>query len=88
MMTTAADLPIGARRNAVARVERDIELCNATIDLALDTHLFEVLPEASAALTRLRIEHARLISCHIHEIEGATEWYREQDLARRLEAES
>lgn len=87
-MTSASDLPLGARRTAVARVERDILLVGATIDLALDTGLYEVLPEAREALLRLRAEHARLLVCHIHEIEGAVEWYREQDLSRRLEAES
>lgn len=88
-MTGGSSLPIGPRRDAVERVERDIEVVRETLNLGLDLNYSDTgfWREGMTHLRRLQAEHARLLTCHIHEITGAAEWYREQDRVRRVALE-
>lgn len=80
-------LPIGPRRDAVEKVDRDIEISRARMDLALDTGNYEETIQERVWLLFLYEERDRLLACHIHEIKGAVEWFQEQDASRRLEKE-
>lgn len=80
-------LPIGPRRDAVEKVDRDIEISRGRMDLALDTGDYDRTLQERVWLLFLYEEREHLLACHIHEIEGAVEWFQAQDAGRRLERE-
>lgn len=85
----AETLPVGPRRDAVAKVERDIELLEGSINMGLELRYSDPMwfEQSMDKLRALRQEHASLLVCHIDQIPGAVEWFQEQDRKRRMSQE-
>lgn len=86
-MTTSEGLPLGPRRDEVAKLERDIQLHEANVDLALDTGIrdpvwYEV---ATSALRAARALRDFYLVCSIHQIPGAVEKLRVADVQSRIQ---
>lgn len=86
-MMTSEELPLGPRRDAVAKLERDIELHVANVDLALDTGIRDPVwfGVASTALAAARALRDFYLVCSIHQIPGAVEALRGADIRARIQ---
>lgn len=80
---------LGPRRDAIGKVESDMRVEAYNMDVASDKD-FGLDPEAWAVAREkymtLRTERDRLLTCHIHEIEGATEFFQRADAERKVDA--
>lgn len=82
-----SNLPIGPRRDAVDKIERDIEITRGVMDLALEGRDWAGAATERLWLIYLYEEEQRLLTCPLHEIQGAVEWFQERDRQRRRDLE-
>lgn len=86
-MLTSEELPLGPRRDAVAKLERDIQLHGANIDLALDTGIRDPVwfAVATSSLRAARELRDFYLTCSIHLIPGAVDALRGADIRARIQ---
>lgn len=85
------ELYLGPRRDAVGKVESDMRVEAYNMDVASDREFGlepAVWEEAREKYIALRVERDRLLTCHIHQIEGAAEFFQRADAERKIDNEA
>lgn len=59
---------LGPRRTAVEKIDHEIEVAEANLNLGIDNADWPLAQLAVSALKRLRAARERALTCHYHEI--------------------
>lgn len=69
----------GPRRKEISKVDREIEVVEFAMNLALETADHEECMQQRLKLSALRAERQRLLDCPILEVPGAEAWGQSHD---------